>query len=356
MSTITFTDNFNTYTSGYVPLNWYGSCEVTTNGYPDESLVLTPGLLIGTDGGVDVVAPYPRADYVVPLAQNDAWSIEFKMMVRSLDGCFTVDTCDTPITLFTLGSMDSEHRLKIQATPDGYLQVYPYKTTTSILTCTWIYIKIEVWDVYVNVYVNNSTTPFLQYAIPKFEPFWHAGDNRIRLVFNCSSTHRLILDDFVFSTTATLPNETYVDAACYAIRNSLNEVAANASVFLLDATVAANQTTDANGAFSITNVPSESSVFVVHPDLKTSFIPKDDVLLAKQRRAVSGVDEFSNILYDDDGTPVAGARLYYIDVGNPNFSTDTDGRFARSEVPAGYNVFIWTEDDETCYLDSSLFS
>lgn len=337
-------------TVGMLGPGWYGSCSVVSGGYSGQ------GLEVGTDGGVNVVAPYPRADMVVPATYEECWEIEFKFMVTSIAGCTEQIYNPNILTLMTLGSMDRDDKLKIQMTPDGYLQVYPYKSTTLINTCNWTYVKIKVWDTYFNVYINHTTNPFLQYGIPNFDPYWKRGDNRIKLTFPVDGLHKLVIDDFKFTTTATQPSDAYIAAGCYAIRDAQNNPAARVPVFLVSATAAANQVTDSYGRFTVTDIPGEVDAFIVYPDLRTAILTASDIALSKQRRLISGADDLCNVILDSDGDPVAAARIYYVNTKTASFYTDSEGKFPKTSVPEGYNVFIKTDDNHTLYLDSTLFS
>lgn len=358
-----YAETFDDYTVGVTPDGWTGSCAVTSGGYDSEGST-TPGLLIGSVGDINVIAPYPRPDYMVPKNSEDAWNIEFLLKLDSLDSYLSA--AETPLTICTLGSMDREEKLKLQIVPGDstcgtevgawYLQVYPYKTTHRVDDCRWNWIKIQVWDTYFNVYVNNSVTPFLQYGIPNFAPYWRAGDTRQRLTFPVSCYHTLIIDDYVFSTLMVTPDDIDYSTVCYAIRDSSNNPVTDAPVFLFPVTTPANQVTDAFGRFTVADVPENMDIFIVYPSLKSAIVVAADVALAKQRRLISGIDDYTNLVLDEDNEPVPGAKLYYMSGRDPSFYTDEYGKFPRTSVPSEYNVFIKASNGGTLYLDSSLFS
>lgn len=360
---VDYLEDFESYAVGTKPSTWYGSCEITASGVVKQDPntlqnYVSQGLLVGTvnTGSINVVAPYPRLDAVLPISYDDLWSISFKMKVQALSGCMSSSTIQAPLTLVSIGSIDRNEQLRLQITPDGYLMAYPLKTNILANDCTWHYFKIEMWDSFFNVYIDNESSPIIQQAIPMFQPYWKGGDNRIAVTFPVDGLHQVIIDDFTFQTTATSPSDTYTRASCFSIRDGNNNPVPNAPVFLIPASITSNQVTDAYGRFSITDIPSNADVLFVRPDLTTALITKEDVALAKQRRLVSGADEFSNVCVDADGLGIAAARMYYIDTNNPAFYTDTDGKIARTSISTGYHVFVKTVNNESVYLDATLFS
>lgn len=361
MSTLTtYSDDFSTYAAGAKPSDWYGSCAVAVSGVVETIggvETVTNGLLIGTlnTGDVSVRAPYPRLDSTVPVNFADAWTLSWKQKVQALSGCLSESALTSNLTLATLGSIDREDKLKIQITSDGYIMIYPLLTNFTADSCEWIYFKIEVWDCFFNLYINDLYTPVIQQAIPMQLPYWKAGDNRIALTFPVDGLHQLIVDDYSFSTTSTLPSDVYTKASCFAIRDSNNSAVPEAPVYLIPVTTAANQVTDAYGRFTLADVPSNVDVLVVAPDLTTKLMTASNIALAKQRRLVSGADDYSNIVIDAEGAGISGARLYYIDINNPAFYTDTEGKIARTSVGSGYHAVVKSTTDESVYLDATLF-
>lgn len=357
-----FTDDFESYAIGAKPPDWYGSCSVVASGVVVISggvEVISNGLLIGTlnAGDVSVRAPYPRLDATIPVNFSDAWTVSWKMKVQAMSGCISESTLAANLTLATIGSIDREDKLKIQIAPDedGHIVAYPLVTSEHAGSCEWVYFKLEMWDAFFNLYINDMTTPVIQQAVPMQLPYWRAGDNRIALTFPVDGLHQLIIDDYEFSTTSTLPSDVYTKASCFAIRDSNNAAVPEAPVYLIPVTTAANQITDTYGRFNLTDVPINVDILVVSPDLTTKLMTATNIAVAKQRRLVSGADEYSNIVVDASGAGISGARLYYIDVNNPAFYTDSDGRIARTSVGSGYHAVIKSANDESVYLDATLF-